>query len=33
MEEFMSANEVGFLVFVISAFVTFGVMLAWASRH
>jgi len=29
----MSANEIGFLVFVISAFVTFGVMLAWPSRH
>ncbi len=29
----MSANEIGVLVFVISAFATFAIILAWASRH
>ena len=33
MEVSMSAGEIGILVFIISLFLTFAVMLAWASRR
>lgn len=29
----MSPNEIGILVFVISLFLTFAIVLAWASRR
>jgi hypothetical protein len=33
MEGTMSTAEIGTLVFIISVFLTFAVILAWASRH
>jgi hypothetical protein len=32
MEERMSLGEIAVLVFIIAAFVTFGITLGWASR-
>jgi len=29
----MSTGEIGALVFVVSVFLTFAIVLAWASRH
>jgi hypothetical protein len=33
MEGLMSTGEIGILVVIISAFLTFAIILAWASRH
>jgi len=33
MEGLMSTGEIGVLVFVVSLFLTFAIILAWASRH
>jgi hypothetical protein len=33
MEGLMSMGDIGALVFVVSLFTTFAVILAWASRH
>jgi hypothetical protein len=33
MEGLMSTGEIGILVVIISVFLTFAIILAWASRH
>jgi hypothetical protein len=33
MEGLMSTGEIGILVAIISVFLTFAIILAWASRH